>query len=188
MRALLILLCLPVLFSATNDLKVSSLSRDDAVITTWPDCGSSRPGVHEPSLHLSIKVAISLYEFVHEAGRSVIVVPYLIHWSEYSFGASQASSPLNQPLQSWNKLNCRHPLDSVASFVHPIPFISTFILVVSLITFWMIRNIIMLKCVWCICWHCVKQINPLPTPVEKKVVEGFPSSRNYVNLHTYCVP
>ena len=46
MRAVLVLLCLPVLFSATNDPKVWSLSTDDtrgAEITTWPDSGPQPP-------------------------------------------------------------------------------------------------------------------------------------------------
>ena len=89
-------------------------------------------------------------------GWSVIIEPYRICLSEYSLGASQASSLLNQPLLS----GC-HPLESAALFLHPIPFISTLLLILSLIISWVFLNIIILNGVWYICWQCVKEINPL---------------------------
>ena len=186
MTAVFVLLYVPVLFSATNGPKFSLQSTDDArgaaEMTAWPNSvpqlKSQDPISLQPS-HYQVDPYVNgpLLHYEH-AGWSILIEPYRICLSEYSFGASQASSLLNQPLLNWNKLCCCHPLDSIASFVHPIPFISTSLLIVSLITFWVLLNIIILNGVWYIFWCCVKQINPLRLPIEKEPLHVGSTSSN----------
>ena len=153
---------IPVLFSATNCPK---LLQRGAETTSWKN--SVPPTKSHDSLLHSIHYVVQrpYMKVIH--GWSVIIEPYRIYLSKYSFGASQASSLLNQPLLNWNKLSGCHPLESAALFLHPIPFISTLLLILSLIISWVILNIIILNGVWYICWQCVKEINPLRLPIKE---------------------
>ena len=174
MRALFILY-VPVFFSATNDPKLPPNSTVDArgragIREAWPNSVPLHQSpVLQPMVDPYVEVLVLHYKCV---GWSTTIAsePYCIYSTEYSFGASQASSLVNQPLLNWNKLCCRHPLESISSFVHPIPFVSTVLLIVSLVILWVILSIIMLNWLWYICWHCVSQINPLLAPVEKKML------------------
>ena len=183
MRAIFVLFYLPVLFSATNLPKLSLQWTDDA--STGADtlagtgrvisCHSGSPVCQQRHCQVTelscVEMSAPLYNPLFEVGRSVITVPFSIREDKYSFGSSQAVSLLNLPDINWNRLHCHHPLRSIASFVHPIPFISSLLLVVSLVIFLLILSIFILNVVWYFCWHCVKQINPLQSrTVEKKLL------------------
>ena len=172
-------LYLPVLFSATNCPKFSLQSTNDAQrggaeTAAWNN--SVPPTKSHDSLLQSIHYLVERPYMKAIHGWSVIIEPYRICLSEYSFGASQASSLLNQPLLNWNKLSGCHPLESAVLFLHSIPFISTLLLILSLITSWVILNIIILNGVWYICWHCIKEINPLRLPIKETHVESTSSN------------
>ena len=174
MRALFVFLYLPVLFSATNSPKFSLQSTNDA----WRGAETAA----WPNSVLLTKSHDPLRQSIHYLVERPYIEPYRICLSEYSFGASQASSLVNQPLLNWNKLNGCHPLESVASFVHPIPFVSTLLLILSVITSWVILNIIILNGVWYICWHCVKEINPLRLPIKEAIHVESTSSNGTLSL------
>ena len=190
MRVLFVLLYVPVLFSAINGPKFSPQStnyaRGGAKVTAWPNSVLSQPKSHNQIVQPShyqvnpyLKVPMLNYE---RAGWSIIIEPYRIYSSWYSYGASQASSLLNQPLRKWNKLSYYHPLDSIASFVHPVPFISNLLLIVCLVALCVTLNIIVLNGVWYICWLCVKQINPLRIRVQNPIEEKTPYKSTDISI------
>ena len=118
-------------------------------------------------------------------GWSIITEQYRVCLSKCSFSASQAPSLLNFPLLNWNKPSHCHPLESITSFIHPIPFFSTLLLIVSMIIFWVVLMIIALNMVWYASWHCIKQINPLRLPVKKVLDMGSTNSNGMFNIAVY---
>lgn len=180
MRAIFVLLYLPVLFSTTHPPKLLSLVKSDAssaVEATFCEdrvlrqCLTSCPALHTPVEPLNGEKALP-------HGRKIIPIPKSTKWNNYPyvFGSSQASSLLNHPPLNRNQLNYRHPLHSAVSFLHPIPVISNALLFASVAMLLVIWTILMLNLVWYVCWHCVKQINPILTRTFESKPLLLPSS------------
>ena len=195
MRALFVFLCLPVLFQRylLSEILATVVERChrrgyyDSLVQpqwSWLVSDSTKPQPIPPTKPLLGRP--TWYQRSHVALWTndywvVIIEPYRVCLSECSF----ILVLVRLLLLNWNKLSHCHPLESIASFVHPIPFFSTLLLFVSIIIFWVVLMIIILDVVWYACWHFIKQINPLLLPAKEVLHMGSTNSNSMFNIAVY---